>query len=220
MAVDRYTCLRSREGLVDRRRFVSLTAAATAAKMGLPGVGLGQAAATIQIEAPRSRGAVMPADFTGLSYESGQLYNADYFSPKNAALIDAFRGLSRNGVLRLGGHLSNITPWEGVGLDDPKQMRGVRHGIEDYWEWPLVDPTIQRNKKGMITRRAIDNLSGFLDAVNWKLIYGLNFASGSAARATDEAAAVAHAMEDRLIAFVAGNEADGYGDDPFFREKG
>ena len=60
----------------------------------------------------------MPLDFTGLSYETGQLYNANFFSPQNTALIAAFRGLSDHGVLRLGGHLSNITPWEGVGRDD------------------------------------------------------------------------------------------------------
>ena len=64
---------------------------------------------------PQSRGIVMPSDFTGLSYEAGQLYNAEYFSSRNTALIAAFRGLSEHGVLRLGGHLSNITPWEGVG---------------------------------------------------------------------------------------------------------
>jgi hypothetical protein len=162
----------------------------------------------------------MPVDFTGLSYEAGQLYNAEYFSPQNTALIAAFRGLTERGVLRMGGHLSNITPWEGVGQDDPRQVRGVRHGIEDYWEWPLVDPTVQRNKKGMITRRAIENLRGFLDAVNWRLMYGLNFASGSAARAADEAAFVHAAMGDRLLAFVVGNEVDGFGDDPVFRAKG
>jgi hypothetical protein len=162
----------------------------------------------------------MPVDFTGLSYEAGQLYNAEYFSPRNTALIAAFRGLSGHGVLRLGGHLSNITPWEGVGQDEAKQVRGVRHGIEDYWEWPLVDPSIQRNKKGMITRKAIENLRGFLDAVDWRLMYGLNFASGSATRAADEASFVAKTMGDRLVAFVIGNEVDGFAEDQFFRAKG
>jgi hypothetical protein len=162
----------------------------------------------------------MPVDFTGLSYEMGQLYNADYFSAKNTALVSAFRGLSEHGVLRLGGHLSNITEWEGVGRDDPKQVRGVRHGIEDYWEWPLVDPTVQRNKKGVLTRRAMENMRGFLDAVNWRLMYGLNFACGSAARAADEARVVSEVMGDRLMALLVGNEADGFGEDQFFRAKG
>ena len=75
----------------------------------------------------------------------------------------------------------------GCGQDEAKQEGGVRHGIEGYWEWPLVDPSVQGNKQGMITRRALENLGGFLDAVNWRLMYGLNFACGSAARAADEA---------------------------------
>lgn len=162
----------------------------------------------------------MPADFTGLSYETGQLYNPDFFSPRNIPLIKTFLGLNTKGVLRLGGHLSNITTWEGAGQNDPKQLRGVRHGIEDYWEWPLVDPVVQQNKQGILTRRSLRNLRQFLDAINWRLIYGLNFASGSSARAADEAAAVATIMGDRLYAFVIGNEVDGFGEDQFFRAKG
>jgi len=163
---------------------------------------------------------VMPIDFIGLSYETGQLYNPDFFSPRNTPLIKAFVGVNPRGVLRLGGHLSNITPWEGVGQSEPKQMRGVRHGIEDYWEWPLVDPVVQQNKRGIISRRALRNLRGFLDAVNWRLIYGLNFACGSAARAADEAEAVSTLLGDRLYAFVVGNEVDGFGEDQYFRAKG
>jgi Glycosyl hydrolase family 79, N-terminal domain len=204
---------------VNRRKFVTLSAAA-AANAALAQTARAQSNATVHIEEPVAAAKLMPVDFTGLSYETGQLYNAEFFSPQNTALIATFRDLSNQGVLRLGGHLSNITPWEGVGQDDPKQIRGVRHGIEDYWEWPLVDPIVQHNKKGMITRQAIKNLKGFLDAVNWRLIYGLNFACGSAARGADEAAFVANTIGDRLIAFVVGNEADGFGEDPFFRDKG
>ncbi len=205
---------------MDRRRFVSMAVAAAAMETPLARAGFAPSAVTVQIEAPRTQPRLMPADFTGLSYETGQLYNAEYFSPQNTALINAFRGLSDHGILRFGGHLSNITVWEGVGQDDPKQVRGVRHGIEDYWEWPLVDPVVQQNKKGMLTRKAIQNLRGFLDAVNWRLMYGLNFACGSAARAADEAAFVSQVMGDRLTAFVVGNEADDFGEDPFFRVKG
>jgi len=71
----------------------------------------------------------------------------------------------------------------------------------------------------MITRAALRNMRGFLDAVDWRLLYGLNFASGSAGRAADEAAAVSEILGDRLIAFVIGNEPDGFGEDPFFRDK-
>jgi hypothetical protein len=202
--------------MMDRREFLCGTAAvALAASRSV--VGTSEIPVTVAL--PETDLRLMPTDFTGLSYESGQLYNPEFFSARNAPLVSAFRGLNPRGVLRLGGHLSNITPWEGVGLDDPKQQRGVRHGIEDYWEWPLVDPVVQPNKRGMITRKALSNLRGFLDAVDWRLIYGLNFACGSAARAADEAAAVTELIGERLAAFVVGNEVDGFAEDQFFRAK-
>ena len=182
---------------MDRREFVC-GAAAFASSRGI----FDQSVVSVPLALPNTNPRLMPVDFTGLSYEAGQLYNPEFFSSRNAALVNAFLGLSHKGVLRLGGHLSNITPWEGVGQDDPKQQRGVRHGIEDYWEWPLVDPVVQQNKRGILTRKAISNLRGFLDAVDWRLIYGLNFACGSAARAADEAEAVASVMGDKLVAFV------------------
>jgi hypothetical protein len=202
---------------MNRREFVY--GAASSAIVSL-GHGSDNSNIAIKLSPPSKDWPVIPADFIGLSYEMGQLYNPRFFSQDNLPLVQAFRGLNTNGMLRLGGHLSNITTWEGVGQDDPKQLRGVRHGIEDYWEWPLVDPLVAQNKHGILTRKAIENLRGFLDAVNWRLIYGLNFACGSAARAADEAEAVASVMGDRLIAFVIGNEADGFGDDQFFRAQG
>jgi hypothetical protein len=202
---------------MDRRQF--LYGAASAAFSSSRTI-VDQPAVSMQLTLPVTNPRLMPVDFTGLSHEAGQLYNPEFFSQHNVPLVNAFRGLSGKGVLRLGGHLSNITPWEGVGQDDPKQQRGVRHGIEDYWEWPLVDPAVQQNKRGILTRKAINNLCGFLDAVDWRLIYGLNFACGSAARAADEAEAVTALIGDRLVAFVVGNEADGFGEDQFFRAKG
>jgi hypothetical protein len=201
---------------MDRRDFLCGMASAAIVSAGQNG----SSEIKIELAEPDRNFVVMPADFIGLSYEMGQLYNPQFFSSENRPLIAAFRGLNTNGVLRLGGHLSNITPWEGAGQNDPKQVAGVRHGIEDYWEWPLVDPVVQRNKHGMLTRRALENLRGFLEAVNWRLLYGLNFASGSAARAAGEAKAVKDIMGNRLIAFVIGNEVDGFGDDPFFRARG
>jgi len=202
---------------MNRRRFLFGAASTAVASFGQRE---SPAAITVELAPPSGDWPLIPADFIGLSYETGQLYNPSFFQQDNQPLVNAFRTLNTNGVLRLGGHLSNITAWEGVGQDDPKQVRGVRHGIEDYWEWPLVDPVVQQNKHGILTRKALANLRGFLDAVGWRLIYGLNFASGSAARAADEARAVDAIMGDRLIAFVIGNEVDGFGDDPVFRARG
>ena len=200
---------------MDRREFVC-GAAAFASSRGV----FDQSVVSVPLALPSTNPRLMPVDFAGLSYEAGQLYDPEFFSLRNVPLVNAFLRLNHKGVLRLGGHLSNITPWEGVGQDDPKQQRGVRHGIEDYWEWPLVDPVVQQNKRGIITRKAIANLRGFLDVVDWRLIYGLNFACGSAARAADEAEVVASVMGDKLVAFVIGNEVDGFGEDRFFRSKG
>jgi hypothetical protein len=202
--------------LIHRREAIRLAAAAAAPLLLSPSSAFAQPG-PLQGRLPSAPGTLMPIDFTGLSYEAAQLYNPEFFSPRNTALVEAFRNLTPNGVLRLGGHLSNITPWEGAGQNDPKQQAGVRHGIDDYWEWPLVDPSIQKNKHGMITRRALTNLAIFLRAVNWRLLYTLNFASGSPARAADEAAAVQQSMGDRLLAFLIGNEVDGYAEDRFFR---
>lgn len=201
---------------MNRREFLCGAAITT---MHMACMGAQPESITIELSPLRPDSPKVPTDFVGLSYENGQLYNPEFFAPTNAALIKVFRELTPQGVLRMGGHLSNITPWEGVGQDDPKQIRGVRHGIEDYWEWPLVDPKVQKNKRGTITRTALRNLRGFLDAVDWRLLYGLNFASGSAARAANEATAVHEILGNRLIAFVIGNEPDGFSDDHFFRDK-
>ncbi|MGB7264262.1 MAG: hypothetical protein WBC92_02040, partial [Terracidiphilus sp.] len=176
---------------MDRREFVLGAASAAIAPLGRSN---SVTEVAVHLAAPGEKWPFVPVDFIGLSYEMGQLYNPRFFSTENKPLIQAFRALNTNGVLRLGGHLSNITPWQGVGQDDPKQIAGVRHGIQDYWEWPLVDPVVQQNKHGILTRHAIENLRGFLGAVGWRLIYGLNFACGSAARAADEAAAVSDIM--------------------------
>jgi hypothetical protein len=197
---------------MNRRNFLATAASAALATRLLPAE-----TEPLRFALPTASGPAMAEDFVGLSYETGQLYNPDFFSSSNLALVKLFTGISHQGILRMGGHLSNITDWEGVGRDEPKQKDGIRHGIEDYWEWPLVDPSIQKNKRGVITRQTLKNLRGFLDATNWRLIYGLNFASGSAARAADEAAAVADIIGPRLIAFVIGNEVDGFSEDPVFR---
>ena len=46
-----------------------------------------------------------------------------------------------------------------------------------------------RADHGAITPASLHALRGFLDATDWRCIYGLNFGSGSSARAADEAVA-------------------------------
>jgi hypothetical protein len=200
-----------------RRTFLSLAASA------LPARALAQvtgAKPAIHIRVGVAPRATMPADFTGLSYESAQLYNVRYFAAANGDLVRAFTGLSPNGVLRLGGNLSDLTRWQSPAGDfaTPRQLAATAH-IKTTWEWKATDPVANANRGGAITPEAIRNLRGFLDATGWKAIYGLNFGSGDAARARDEAKYVADILGDRLIAFQIGNEADLYHNNPLLRDR-
>ena len=161
----------------------------------------------------------MPKEFTGISFEAPQLYNPAYYSPANVSLVEAHKKLSNHGILRAGGHLSDVTRWKGLNgdFDSPRQQAGIEKG-KTYWEWKLTDPSVQDNKDGAITPEAIRNLKGFLDATNWRLIYGLCFGSGTAQRAQDEAAVVAKIMGDRLLCFQVGNEDDQFRGMPQFRD--
>jgi hypothetical protein len=204
--------------ILPRRTFLRLAASA------LPASALAQVTSpkpAVHIRVSATSRATMPADFTGLSYESAQLYNVNYFSARNTALVHAFTGLSRSGVLRLGGNLSDLTRWQSPAGDfaTPKQMAATAH-LLTTWEWKAIDPVANANRGGAITPEAIHNLGGFLDATGWKTIYGLNFGSGNAERARDEAAHVAEILGERLSAFQIGNEADLYPNNPLFRDKG
>jgi hypothetical protein len=200
--------------MLNRRAFVSMAALAGARMWSGAGA---DASATL-----RGSSAViarMPLDFTGLSYEMPQLYNPDFFSANNTQLVEAFRRLSTNGVLRVGGNLSDVSRWKSDAGDfaTAKQTAAIEHG-KTYWEWKLTDIWVREHRDGAITPAAIRALRGFLDATNWRLLYGLNFGSGSAERAADEAACVAREIGNRLMAFQIGNEDDFFGSNRFYRE--
>ncbi|MDE3161782.1 MAG: hypothetical protein KGL64_00865 [Acidobacteriota bacterium] len=143
--------------------------------------------------------ATLPVDFSGLSYESAQLANPAFFAATNAALIALFRELGSEGLLRLGGGTSEFTAFT---TDEPQ-------GAPPF---DAVGPDTSKNVKGetRITPKSLQNLRAFLDATNWRCLYGLNLGRGSAAHAADEAATVMHILGPRLIAFQLGNEPDAW----------
>ena len=203
--------------LLPRRTFLALAGALLPARTPAQVTGTKPA---IHIRVGAVPRATMPADFTGLSYESAQLYNVHFFAANNSDLVRAFTGLSPNGVLRLGGNLSDLTRWQSPAGDfsTPRQLAATAH-IKTTWEWKATDRVANADRGGAITPEAIRNLRGFLDATSWKAIYGLNFGSGDAARARDEAKHVADILGDRLIAFQIGNEADLYRNNPLLRDR-
>jgi hypothetical protein len=134
----------------------------------------------------RDAGRPIAPDFVGLSYESAILAGGDYFTPDNASVLGLIRRLGPNGVLRIGGNTSERTVWRAEAA-------------------PAAPGSF------VITPASIDRLAATLRILGWKLVYGLNLARGTPEEAAAEAAYVARAVGDDLMAFQIGNEPDGFG---------
>lgn len=191
---------------MNRRDFLS-TATAAAASCLAPRLLRAQTAAstpsapisgTLTIDESTAL-ATIPPDFIGLSYESAQLANPAFFSAENTALIKLFRELSEQGVLRLGGGTSEFTAFT---TEEPPAAA----------PFDAVGPDTSKNVKSdtPITPKSLRNLRAFLDATNWRCLYGLNLGRGPVARAAEEAFHVQQILGPRLIAFQLGNEPDAW----------
>jgi hypothetical protein len=188
---------------MNRRRFLYNTGAAIALASAALRSLLAQTSAdpiraTLTIDESKTL-ATIPADFIGLSYESAQLSNPAFFSAANTALIALFRELSSSGVLRLGGGTSEFTAFT-------TQESSVAPPFD------TVGPDTSKNVKTdtPITPTGLRNLRAFLDAANWRCLYGLNLGRGLVDRAAEEAFHVDRILGPRLIAFQLGNEPDAW----------
>ncbi|HEY1808523.1 MAG TPA: hypothetical protein VGG42_08170 [Acidobacteriaceae bacterium] len=193
-----------------RRTFLKNSALASAAALvprALRAQNVASVSARLTLD-PHRRGNLIPADFTGLSYETAQLGDPTFFSPANTELIGFIRRLGRSGVLRIGGNTSEYSYWTpqgGPGENEAERERDEANVLEQ-----AVGPDTGHGpaKHRKITPAAIQNLAEFVHATGWKLIYGLNMGTESAEVAAAEAAYVMHAIGDRLIAFQLCNEPD------------
>lgn len=147
----------------------------------------------------------VPANYTGLSYESEQLTHPAFFAPDNHSLIALVRTLGTHGVLRIGGNTSAytaFTPGTDASSTDAGGAGPDVGGLAKQSR-PMQQPGMYK-----ITPQAIDNLAGFLQQSGWQLLYGLNLRHGTPEAAAEEAAYVARACGTRLLAFQFGNEPD------------
>ena len=186
---------------MNRREFVrdaGIVAAVTAVRPAIARSEIAPLTATLTID-PAKKLATMPADFTGLSYEAAQLANPSFFAAENKALIEMFRGLSSQGVLRIGGGTSEFTIFTTEEPTGPPPF-------------DAVGPDTSKNVKSNtpITPKALRNLRGFLDATGWRALYGLNLGQGTNANAAEEAFHAQQILGPRLIAFQLGNEPDAW----------
>lgn len=183
-----------------RRRFLAGGAAAFLGRNLPLARAAGQAATragilSLDTTAPR---VPIPADFTGLSYESAQLGHPGYFSASNSQLVELVRQLGTRGVLRLGGSTSDYDAWK-----PERVQRGAA------WSEPAnPDDGKGATVRAVVTETAIDELRGFLDATGWTAIYGIDLGHGSPEAAADEAAYVVKKLGPKLLALQIGNEPD------------
>lgn len=182
---------------MNRRTFLTALAAAAAAS-SLPSFAQGSST-TAHLEIDAVTGPTIPLNFTGLSYETAQLANPAFFSLTNKVLIQLFRGLSPQGVLRLGGNTSEFTTWSPKDISTPPPFDATGPATHQHANIPTIN-----------TPRALKNLRVFLDATGWSLIYGLNAARGTTENAVAEAVAVHQILGPRLICFQLGNEPDAW----------
>lgn len=136
----------------------------------------------------------IPANFTGLGYETLSVAAPGLLSPANHRYVELIRGLGSGGVLRVGGIVANYTRYvhNGTAANEPKNT--------------------------VITRATLEQFAEFLHGVGWTAIWSVNFAQGTIEQAVQESHAVADVLGSRLLALEIGNEVDTYGKGQPFRK--
>lgn len=179
--------------MLQRRSFIQGMAA-----MAMPLVSIAQTAPAVRIRIPaRAIGATVPQSIVGLSYETDNLRDPRFFAAANTGLVEAFRRLNPQGVLRLGGNTSDLA--RPAGFDGPLPVLHPLYRKRDQIQ-PYYD----------VTPEALDALAGFLDATGWKLIFGINMRADSPALAAQSARMVRARLGRHLLAIQLGNEANNY----------
>ena len=125
-------------------------------------------------------------DFIGFGYESSAVAREGYFSPGNTHLIQLYRTLGSNGLVRIGGNVSDHTRFVPDGTAQVQSEKGTT----------------------IINQHVLQEFGNFLRATGWKAMWGLNLGSGSKEEAVQEALAVHRALGDGLHSLEIGNEVD------------
>ncbi|WP_297206571.1 hypothetical protein [uncultured Pluralibacter sp.] len=142
-----------------------------------------------------SHGNTIGSSITGLSYELAEIKNPDFFSEKNQSLISLINKLGRNGVLRIGGNTSD-------------------NAIYDEYNGTIPEPTIKvavsPKSNFHFTKEDLHRLKGFVDAIGWTLIFGINMKINCPKMGAVLAKDLQEIFSDRLLAIQIGNEPNNY----------
>jgi hypothetical protein len=139
----------------------------------------------IQVD-PETIIAHISPNFIGLGYETAAVAQSNFFTPRNATMVRLYRNLSTNGLIRIGGIISDHTKY----IPDGEPMgRSQSHTT-------------------IINRDNLVELGGFARASGWKVMWGLNLGTGFKEEAAQEALAVNAALGSGLQSFEIGNEVE------------
>jgi len=150
--------------------------------------------ALVTIHPERTLATIAP-DFMGLGYEISSVTRPRLLTGADSIYVQLVRNLGARGVIRIGGNTS------------------------DYSQYSANVPAASSAYGTVVNDASLRDLGAFLEAVGWKLIWGLNLGdskvasaggspSGGIAQAIAEAKAVLGIAEDHLLAFEIGNEPD------------
>jgi hypothetical protein len=128
--------------------------------------------------------ATIPADYMGLGFEISSVAVPGLLAASNHDYVKLVRGLGRNGVIRVGGNTSDFSRYDA-------------HGT-----------AVSAPKATVVTEANLRELKSFVDAIGWKLIWGLNLGDDKLDNAVEQAHAVTNIMGDKLLALEIGNEPD------------
>jgi hypothetical protein len=182
-----------------RRSFLHGTLATAAATALAPRILAAESPIPITLGTPAHR--PIPANYTGLSYEKIELADPSLFAASNFSLVDIFRNLTPQGVLRIGGNSSEYCWWNDHAHQTPPSPPPHAHSASNWMphSYTAIHP------------EAVYNLATFARSTNWSVIYGLNLGTATPHAAAEEAAYAARVLGDRLAYFQIGNEPDYYG---------
>ncbi|HEX7917679.1 hypothetical protein [Rudaea sp.] len=184
--------------IIDMRRRGLVASAGMVGAAALAPAWLRAADAPSEVEltlAPAAQGREISPHLIGLSYETRHLIDTDLFSARNADLIGYFRGLSPQGILRIGGNTSDFAVWS-----------------EYHGELPAEESAgdAKPKRRFTITPAQIDDLAQFARATGWQVIFGVNLKIDRPEMAAQLAADVHRRLGDRLLAIQMGNEPNGF----------
>ncbi len=143
-------------------------------------------AVTVRIN-PGKALATLPPDYMGLGFEISSVAVPGLLSAHNRTYVRLVEKLGRRGVIRIGGNTSDFSRYDA-------------HGT-----------AVSAPKATVVTEANLRELKTFIDAIGWKLIWGLNLGDNKLDNAVEEARAVATIMGDQLLALEIGNEPDLFG---------